>query len=177
MAELSDPELVIRCRKGDRGAFEMLVDRYQTPVYNAALRILHDPLEAEDVSQCVFLKVYENLDSFDSKYKLFSWIYRIAVNESLNARKSRRRYEPLDDIPSGDRASGRQDDEDVIDRALGRLSPEDRAVVILKHLDGFSYNDIGFIMDWPNAKVKSRLYAARQHLKEIVLAQQVNPRA
>jgi DNA-directed RNA polymerase specialized sigma24 family protein len=49
--------------------------------------------------------------------------------------------------------------------------------VILKHLDGFSYDDIGFIMDWPNAKVKSRLYAARQHLKEIVLAQQVNPRA
>jgi RNA polymerase sigma-70 factor (ECF subfamily) len=177
MAELSDPDLIQRCRKGDQAAFGVIVERYQTPVYNAALRILHDPMEAEDVAQTVFLKTWENLDSYDPQYKVFSWIYRIAVNESLNARKKQRRFESLDDVGAARSESGDPDDGDAVNRALGGLLPEDRAIIILKHLDGFSYHDIGFIMDWPDATVKSRLYSARQRLKDIILAQQVNPRA
>lgn len=181
MAELSDQDLVLRCRRGDRAAFGTIVKRYQTAVYNAAIRILHDPHEAEDVSQTAFLKAWENLDSYDPQYKFFSWIYRIAVNESLNARKKQQRFDRLDDHAEAQGVAEPVRDEpdggDALNRALGRLSPEERAIVMLKHLEGFSYREIGFIMDWPDATVKSRLYTARQHLKDIILAQQVNPRA
>ena len=80
----TDQALVERCRSGDRAAFTELVIRYQRPIYNAAFWMLRKAEDASDVTQEVFLKVAERLDEYDPQYKFFSWIYRIAVNESLN---------------------------------------------------------------------------------------------
>ncbi|MCH8136625.1 MAG: sigma-70 family RNA polymerase sigma factor, partial [Proteobacteria bacterium] len=96
MNEPDDTTLMEQCTQGDRQAFETLLIRYEKPVYNAAYRMLHSRDDAQDVTQTVFLKVYENLDQYDPRYRFFSWIYRIALNESLNFLKKANRLEPLD---------------------------------------------------------------------------------
>ena len=90
MNEDNDGELVRRCYERDRRAFEKLVVRYERPVFNAALRMLHDREEARDVAQTVFLKVYEHLADYDPSHRFYSWIYRIALNESINTLHRRR---------------------------------------------------------------------------------------
>ena len=94
MNEDRDIALLNDCKRGDRKALDSLVRRYERPVYNAAYRMLGNPDEAADVTQTVFLKAFENLDRFNPKYKFFSWIYRIAINESINQLKKRGRTEP-----------------------------------------------------------------------------------
>ena len=84
MDDDADKLLVERYRNGDREAFTELVIRYQRPIYNAAFWVLRRAEDASDVTQIVFLRVAERLDDYDARYKFFSWIYRIAVNESLN---------------------------------------------------------------------------------------------
>src|SRR5210317_1640879 len=92
-----DAALVRSCLRGDRRAMSQLVSQYQRPVFNAAYRILGDMDDAADATQTVFLKVFEHIADYDQKYKFFSWIYRIAINESLNQVKKRRPQEPLAD--------------------------------------------------------------------------------
>jgi RNA polymerase sigma factor (sigma-70 family) len=102
----ADLALVARCRKGDWSAFTDLVVRYQRPIYNAAFWMLRRPEDAKDITQTVFLKVAERLHEFDPKFKFFSWIYRIAVNESLNLLRRNGREEALDASPAeGDNRS------------------------------------------------------------------------
>ncbi len=95
----NDPDiaLVERCRNGDWAAFTELVVRYQRPIYNAAFWMLRKAEDANDITQVVFLKVAERLDEYDPRFKFFSWIYRIAVNESLNLLRRNRREEALDE--------------------------------------------------------------------------------
>ncbi len=97
MVNSRDRALVDRCRRGDRQAIETLIREYEKPVYNVAYRILGNPDDAADATQSVFLKAFEKLDHYDPKYKFFSWIYRIAVNESINQFKRNRKLEPLED--------------------------------------------------------------------------------
>ena len=103
-----DQALVERYRKGDRDAFTELVIRYQRPIYNAAFWILRSADDASDIAQGVFLKVAEHLDEFDSQHRFFSWIYRIAVNESLNLLRRNGHEEWLDDeidLPAAESAN------------------------------------------------------------------------
>lgn len=171
MNEDSDGLLVERCRNGDRRAFEALVGRYQKPVFNAALRMLRNPEDARDVAQTVFLKVYEHLGDFDPSHKFYSWIYRIALNESINVLDRRRRLEPI----SGEEVDERLGAEDElaseqsaqrVQRALMTIKPDYRAVVVLKHFLELSYEDIGLVLELPEKTVKSRLFTARQLLKD-----------
>jgi RNA polymerase sigma-70 factor (ECF subfamily) len=175
MNEDSDGLLVERCREGDRRAFEALVDRYQKPVFNAALRMLRNPEDARDVAQTVFLKVFEHLADYDPKYRLYSWIYRIALNESINVLDRRHRHEPI----VGDEVDERRGAEDEVSsqqiglrvqRALMTLKPEYRAVIVLKHFVDLSYEDIGQTLQLPEKTVKSRLFTARQLLKDALQA-------
>jgi RNA polymerase sigma-70 factor (ECF subfamily) len=94
MHEDGDVRLVERCRAGDKRAFESLLVRYQKPVFNAALRMLRNRDDARDVAQTVFLKAYEHLADYDPSFKFYSWIYRVAINESINVLQ-RRRHEPI----------------------------------------------------------------------------------
>lgn len=171
MNEDSDGFLVERCRNGDRRAFEALVGRYQKPVFNAALRMLRNPEDARDVAQTVFLKVYEHLGDYDPTHRFYSWIYRIALNESINVLDRRRHLEPI----SGEEIDERLGAEDEVaseqsaqrvQRALMTIKPEYRAVIVLKHFLELSYEDIGQVLELSEKKVKSRLFTARQLLKD-----------
>ena len=95
MKEDDDRTLVRRCRQGDQAAFGQLVTRYQRPVFNAALRLLREPEEAKDVAQTTFLKAFEHLADYDPRFKFYSWLYRIAVNESLDVLHARKPFEQI----------------------------------------------------------------------------------
>lgn len=166
-----DKELMERCLKGDRQSFEELLTRYEKPVYNAAYRMLHNAEDARDVTQTVFLKVFENLDQYDPSHRFFSWIYRIALNESINWLKKSSRLEALDSDTADQQdgpelKAGNQQLGEGMEAALMGLKPEYRAVIILKHVLGCSYMEIGEALEIPEKTVKSRLYTARQLLQE-----------
>ena len=84
MVDDQDQALVRQCLDGHTRAFEALVDRYQKPLFNVALRMLDDAQDAEDITQTVFIKAFEKLATYDDRYKFFSWIYKMTVNEALN---------------------------------------------------------------------------------------------
>lgn len=171
MNRSQDRELIERCKCGDRQALEQLVGDYERPVYNAAYRFLGNPDDAADVTQAVFLKAFEHLDQYDPKFKFFSWIYRIAINESINQVKRNSKQQPLDDdvvselrspedlAQSGDISRG-------VQSGLMDLQENYRAVVILRHFSDCSYQEISDILHIPEKTVKSRLYSARQIMKE-----------
>jgi RNA polymerase sigma-70 factor (ECF subfamily) len=172
--EDDDATLVRRCREGDRTAFEQLVVRYQKPVFNAALRLLRDPEDARDVAQTTFLKVFEHIADYDPSFKFYSWIYRIAINESLNALGSRKpcegfNGEEADPALGPDRLLEGEQTGQAIEEALMRIKPELRAVVVLRHFMHLSYQDMGDILMLPEKTVKSRLYSARQLLRDHLL--------
>ncbi len=173
MSDNDNSELVKQCLRGDRSAFEILVDRYQKVVFNVALRMVGNTEDAEDIAQSAFLKGYENLGSFDGRHKFFSWIYRIAVNEAINYLHAKQRTVKLDeDIPAGGKAADElvHDDQMVqrLERALRRISIEHRAVLVLRHFQDLSYSEIANVLNIPEKTVKSRLFSARQELKDIL---------
>jgi RNA polymerase sigma-70 factor (ECF subfamily) len=150
------------------------VVRYQRPVYNAALRLLRDPEEAKDVAQTTFLSVFEHLADYDPTYKFYSWIYRIAVNESLNTLGRRKPSEEIsgeevDGAPGPDRHAESDQTRRAIEAALMRINPELRSVVVLRHLMHLSYEDMAQTLAVPEKTVKSRLYSARQQLRTLLV--------
>ena len=175
MVNSRDRALVERCRKGDRKALEALIGEYQKPVFNAAYRILGNPEDAADAAQATFLKAFENLERYDPNYKFFSWIYRIAVNESINQLKRIRKQLPLDE---GAAAEGPGPDDAVeaghlsrgIQDGLMSLSEDYRTVMVLRHFSDCSYRQISEILEIPEKTVKSRLYSARQLMKDRLIA-------
>ena len=179
MSESHDLALIERCRGGDRRALQLLVESYQRQVFNAAFRILGNREDAADATQITFLKVFEHLDSYDARYKLFSWIYRIVVNESIDQLHRSRQLQSLDD----DEESGADGPEECAASALlsrrvqvglMELQEEYRVVLVLRHFSDCSYEQIGDILQLPEKTVKSRIYTARQRLKELLSAKGVN---
>ena len=171
-----DRVLVKRCRNGDQAAFTELVIRYQRPIYNAAFWILRRAEDANDITQIVFLKVAERLDEYDTHYRFFSWIYRIAVNESLNLLRRNSREEALDDeidLPGADSANpewqlGEVERARRLRRALLSLATNDRMVLTLRHFGECSYQEIAQILDVDAKTVKSRLFEARHRLRDLL---------
>ena len=169
-----DQALVERYRNGDRDAFTELVIRYQRPIYNAAFWILRSADDASDIAQGVFLKVAEHLDDYDSQHRFFSWIYRIAVNESLNLLRRNGHEEWLDDeidLPGAETANpeslaSNAERSRNIQRALMGLSASDRTVITLRHFSECSYQEIAEILQIDEKTVKSRLFEARHRLRD-----------
>jgi RNA polymerase sigma-70 factor (ECF subfamily) len=167
----ADTELVIQFKMGDRKAFSMLVDRYQKPIFNTAYRILHNAEDAADITQITFVKAYEKIDSYKPAYKFFSWLYKIAVNESINLINRRRRrrdfeYDPPAAPAGPDENYALNEMSDVLQTALATMNLDHRTVIILKHLLLLSYSDIAIILEIPEKTVKSRLFTARHALKQ-----------
>ena len=163
-----DAALVARCLAGEVEAFEPLVLRYERVLFNVAVRMLGDREDARDVTQEAFLKAYQKLSSFDPTYRFFSWMYRIVLNESLNARSRRPPVGPLETEPvdpgspeDGLRARERRD---RVQAALAGLATGDREVLVLRHFAELSYADIGTALGIAEKTVKSRLHEARQRL-------------
>lgn len=168
-----DLALLEDCKRGDRDALDSLVRRYERPVFNAAYRMLGNSDEAADVTQTTFLKAFEHLDRFNPEFKFFSWIYRIAVNESINQLNRRNRLEELGEDPA---SSARGPDDMVDSRRLSNavqsvlleLTEDHRAVIVLRHFVEISYREIGAILQIPEKTVKSRLFSARQQIKDLL---------
>lgn len=175
MQNPDDESLVQRSAGGDLEAFEILVTRYQRVLFKLALRMLGDHADANDATQSALVKAYQNLGSFDTRFRFFSWMYRILLNECLNARRGRRKHEqeavaiemagpgtPLDAL---ERVERRQ----RVQKALLALPDDYRQVVVLRHFAELSYDEIAATLAIPVKVVKSRLYTARQRLAEMLL--------
>jgi RNA polymerase sigma-70 factor, ECF subfamily len=174
--EEPDELLVERCREGDREAFAALVRRYQRPIFHAAYRVLGREEDAADVTQAVFLKMVEKLRDFDPRYRFFSWIYRIGINEALNVLRRNGRDQPLDeeDEPEGPASAGPEwlaaeaETSRHIQRALMRMKPMDRAVITLRHFSDCSYEEIAQVLEIDVKTVKSRLFEARARMRGLL---------
>lgn len=178
--ELSDADMIARCRRGDRDAFDLLVERYQSKVFNLAYRLLGDPDEAADVAQEAFLRIYRGLQSFQGGSALTTWVYRIVHNLCLDEMKKKRRRpqivtDPADPEEGGepliDRLSDEADEPEgqilgderaaAVRAAVYRMKSHHRDVLVLYDLEGFSYNEIADMLKTNVGTVKSRLNRAR----------------
>ena len=168
-----DRTLVRDCLAGDLSAFELLVDKYQRPVFNAALRIVGNCEDAQDISQTVFAKAFEKLQSFNPKYKFFSWVYRMTINESLNWIKSQK---PQSEIPHNlasnsrppDEKYNREETDRLVENTVGELPLDYRLVIIFRHFADLPYRDMSYVLDIPEKTVKSRLFSARRLLGQML---------
>lgn len=168
-----DIPIVRRVRSGDVEAFEILVRRYERPVYNAVRRIVGNREDARDLAQIAFVKAFKEIHGFDERHRFFSWLYRIAVHEALNHLRRSGRTEPL----VGDRTSGVPGPHDdlaarervrLVEAAVMRLTPEHRAVVLLRHFGDCSYQQIAQALEIPEKTVRSRIFEARRALRSIL---------
>lgn len=172
----NDAQLLQRFRQGDREAFTELVIRYQKPIYNAAFWVLRKAEDASDVTQTVFLKVVERLDEYDPQYKFFSWIYRIAVNESLNLLRRNGHEGEWDDEAEFEGPADRSPEWQLgelersrrLQEAMMRLSTTDRTVLTLRHFSECSYEEIAQVLEIEEKTVKSRLFDARKRLRGLL---------
>ena len=173
MARDDDAMLVEACLRGDRHAFDELVDRYEGPLFSAAYRITGSVEDAMDATQNAFVNAYEKLHTFDPRYRFFSWIYRIVVNQSLNLVGRRRDQtafaeDPPAAEPNPSEVLESTETRGQLKRALLELEAHYRTVIVLKHLEGFSYREIGELLEIPEKTVKSRLFTARRKLRLIL---------
>jgi len=177
--DASDLELVRRAQRGERGAFDLLVLRYQHKVIKLVARLLRDPTEAEDVSQEAFVKAYRALGSFRGDSAFYTWLYRIAVNTARNAMASRQRR-PLDyeaELSEGEQATVEsrlrhtdtpeatvlsEEIRETVNRAVAALPEDLRTAIILREVEGLSYEEIAAAMDCPVGTVRSRIFRARE---------------
>ena len=174
--EDDDRLLVERYLGGDGDAFTTLVVRYQRSIYNAAFWILRSHDDAHDISQTVFLKVAERANDYDPKYKFFSWIYRIAVNESLNLLRRHRHEDELEDdvdVAADDSAGPeRQASAGQLARqlraAMLTMATNDRVVLTLRHFSECSYEEMAQMLEIDEKTVKSRLFEARRRLRGLL---------
>jgi RNA polymerase sigma-70 factor, ECF subfamily len=170
-----DFELVKRSLNKDSESFGKLVDKYQKPIYNLGMRMLGNSDDAEELTQNVFVKSWERLESYDSKYKFFSWIYRIAVNESLNYSKREKIKERLHDdekyFVSGsiEKEYEKGEQSRKLHESLLEIDINYRVVIVLKHYLELSYMEIAELIQIPEKTVKSRLFSARQLLRNCLV--------
>ncbi len=179
MEEGDESALVLRCQAGEPRAREELVTVYERIVFTLAFRMTGDREEARDITQAVFLKAFRRLDTFDPRRRFFSWIYRIAVNESIDRLRSRRQDETLDDSREDpadrpDALSERRDIADTVQAALLELREDDRQVLVLRHWLDRSHAEIGEALGVPERIAKSRLFEARQRMGRILRRRGVN---
>jgi RNA polymerase sigma-70 factor (ECF subfamily) len=173
MSDREDQVLVAKTLAGDRNAFGGLVDKYQKAVFNLAMRMVRDRDDAEEIAQLAFVKAFSRLSSYNGSFRFFSWFYRIALNECANCLNRRSKHEPLSETFASDEGQEApevtSDEHRHLEDALADLQESDRALVLLKHYEGRSYEEIGEILDISAQKVKSRLFSARLKLREILL--------
>jgi RNA polymerase sigma-70 factor (ECF subfamily) len=178
-ADDTDQELVRRVQAGDQTAFNLLVLKYQHRVLKLVGRFVNDAAEAEDVAQEAFLKAYRALASFRGDSAFYTWLYRIAINTAKNALVSQRRR-PVDfdldlqDPDQYDRAAKLKEADTpegvlltdeiraVVEEAMEQLPEDLRTAIVLRELEGLSYEEIAEAMDCPVGTVRSRIFRARE---------------
>jgi RNA polymerase sigma-70 factor (ECF subfamily) len=176
LREVEDRDLILRAREGDVDGFNVLVSRWERKVYNYLLRAVRNREDALDLCQETFLKAYRNLRSLQDPGRFAQWLFRIAHNESISLFR-KRRFDSDEEVPEVGTggavgvAGTRIELLDLglaVENALGRLTPEQREVVILKIYQGFKFHEIAEIIGSPASTVKSRLYTALEVLKDVL---------
>jgi RNA polymerase sigma-70 factor (ECF subfamily) len=178
---MDDDELVKHIADGDLEAFEGLVRKYQDKIYNLCRYMLIDPYIARDAAQDTFLKAYRRLKDFKGECAFYSWLYRIAVNTCLDEkRRTRQETERTDQVPSvedlpssspsADRLYESKETARTIQRALQKLPEGLRAAIVLKEIEGLSYEEIADALDISMGTVKSRISRAREELRRLLRA-------
>lgn len=179
----ADQALVERVQRGDRGAFDLLVRKYQHKILNLITRYVHDPSEAQDVAQEAFIKAYRALGNFRGDSAFYTWLYRIAINTAKNFLVAQGRRPPGSDIDAQDaeqfgvesRLKERDTPEhellkDELERtvfdAISDLPEDLRTAITLREMEGMSYEDIATAMDCPIGTVRSRIFRAREAIDE-----------
>ena len=175
----NDQQLVQRVQAGDQSAFNLLVLKYQHRVLKLIGRFVSDQSEAQDVAQEAFLKAYRALGSFRGESAFYTWLYRIAINTAKNALVAQRRR-PVDfDLDAQDpeaferQAKLKESDtpegvllteeiRQVVEKAMEQLPEDLRTAIVLRELDGLSYEEIAEAMDCPVGTVRSRIFRARE---------------
>jgi RNA polymerase sigma-70 factor, ECF subfamily len=178
--------LVTALSQGSEDAYEILIQRYQQPVYSLVCRLMNDPSDAPDIVQEVFLKVFRNIGAFRGSSSLKTWIYRIAVNEAYNHRRWFCRHqrqevalgfeEGTPNYAGGMTDNGRSPFEQaadhetraLVEQALEKLNPKFRAAVVLRDIEDLSYEDIATVLDVSLGTVKSRIMRGREALRKIL---------
>jgi RNA polymerase sigma-70 factor (ECF subfamily) len=174
----TDESLIERALQGDLAAFEQLVERHRGVVFRVAARIV-GPDDAEDVSQDAFLRAFHRLEQYRGSAAFRTWLLQITQNTALNAltRTRRRPAEMVDDPPeSADRDPVRQpvmelerrERQQRLELKLRTMRPEYRSLLVLRDLEGLSYNEIAEVLDMPLGSVKGRLHRARDELIELL---------
>src|SRR5438477_11236042 len=182
----SDPEVVAWAKQGREAAFRELVRRYERPIFSLLYRMVRDRALAEDLAQETFIKVLNAIGSYNPQFKFSSWIFKIANNAAIDHLRKREldtlsldgppHATPPDEVSAtapqpGDRAESPLQELEArelggaIERALARLRPEYRACILLRHVEGFSYEEIAQTLDLPLGTVKTYIHRARNELR------------
>lgn len=173
---MSDEEIIAEVRKGNHSAFRELIDRYESRVAATVIGMLGPGAEAEDVGQETFIRLYRSIDQFRGESSLATYLTRIAINLSLNAIKRRRRFHRLFFLPDERTLQSYEDEETpeygdervFVHKALQKMEPKFRSVIVLRLLDGYSTAETARILQIPQGTVLSRLARAQQKLKNIL---------
>jgi RNA polymerase sigma-70 factor (ECF subfamily) len=174
MTMKDDNELVYEVIHGSISSFEVLVDRYQKTIFNLMLQMAGDFETARDLTQDVFVKAFEKMGGFDFRFRFFSWIYRIAVNEGINWSRKRFPSESLENVErlpvdtAG--ANGSEIRNRLLHRELRKLEANYRVMLLLKYYCGLSYEEIAEATCIPVKKVRSRLFIAREQMRKGLIA-------
>ena len=180
----ADEQLVARAQDGDVAAFELLVRKYQQKAIQLVSRLVGEA-DAPDVAQEAFIKAYRALPGFRGQSAFYTWLYRIAINSAKNHLVSRARRPAgqdidiveaelyghtgqLSDLDTPESVLLAQEIKDKVSRVIGRLPPDLRQAIVLRELDGLSYEEISEVMRCPIGTVRSRIFRARESIDAVV---------
>jgi RNA polymerase sigma-70 factor (ECF subfamily) len=189
LASLSDQEVVLQAREGLEAAYRELIRRYERPIFSLIYRMVRDRALAEDLSQETFIKALNAIDSYRPEYKFSSWIFKIANNAAIDQIRRReldtlsldgsphattpdeieatalqvsaRGLSPLEALESSELGG-------QIEQAIGRLRPEYRSCILLRHVEGLAYEELAELMNLPLGTVKTYIHRARNELRDLL---------
>lgn len=174
--EQDDAQLVATSKNGDQDAFSLLVQRYQRRVFNLVFRMLQNYEEASEITQEAFLAAWQGLPAFRGEARFSTWLYRIAYNCALKQLETRRRDTALqvalqaEQIVEGDDSHSAHlamlDNQEMVQEQLSQLPPKYRIVLILRHLQDMTYEEMAEVLTMPIGTIKTHLFRARNLLKE-----------
>lgn len=166
--EVEDRDLILRARRKDVDAYNLLVSRWEKRIYNYLLRLVSNREDAMDLSQDVFLKAYQNLQKLEDPARFGPWLFRIAHNEAYSLLRKPKTEQEVAERP--ERTVWGQmlpiETSLAVERALSKLTEEQREAVLLKVYQGFKFEEIAEVLDTPVSTIKSRVYTALELLKE-----------
>jgi len=173
---MEEAVLIQNCQNGDKTAFEQLFHRYKEQVYNVAYRMTNNREDALDLTQEIFLRAYHKINKFNFRSAFSTWLYKLAVNFCIDEHRKRKPVTESLSIGAKSLVERRTPEDDAISNerkmqiweAINSLKAEDRAMVILRDMEGLPYEEIAKILRCSIARVKSRLHEARQKLREIL---------